>query len=272
MKLKAYKVEPENAESDFDSLMWDEGRRFSIVSDDSGYSRAPDDGWKFWTEARPKFWTDNFFAVWAALENYNKYREELTGGEDVYYYSGYNVFTPFRETAENEAADREVLELLRRQFGEAVDANVEAILSLLRENADETVLIPFGSHRRRKNWRDYAAELLTILCGEPYEVCDIRGCCQGDFAEVVMPTAEKGDLREEIEARYFNTGDGWNIEDESGEIVSYCYTWKWNKEEEQIREYMRGHYGEGVEVELYDIEEYEPRKPIYRKRGEEVAA
>ena len=61
-------------------------------------------------------------------------------------------------------------------------------------------------------------------------------------------------------------------EDESGENVSYCYTWKWDKEEAQISEYMRGHYGEGVEVELYDIEGYEPRKPIYHKRGEEVAA
>lgn len=99
MKLKEYKVEPENAESDFESLMRDEGRRFSVVSDDGGCSRAPDDGWKYWTGAKPKYWTDDFFAVWAALENYN-YRKEATGGEDVYYFSGYNVFEPFNETAE----------------------------------------------------------------------------------------------------------------------------------------------------------------------------
>lgn len=273
MKLKAYKVEPENAESNFEEtfLMMDEGRRFSVVSDDGAYSRAPEDGWAYWTQKKPEYWTDDLYTVWAALENYHAYCKEATGGADVYFYGGNNHYEPLNETAENEAADKEVLELLRRHFdAAAVDKNAAAVISILREHAGEEVLIPCGSYRRRKNWRDYAAELLTLLCGEPYEVCDIRGCSQGECAEVIMPAAEM-DASEEIEARYFNTGDGWNIENESGDVEGYCYTWKWDKEEEQIREYVRDYFGDGAEVEIYDIEGYEPRRPIYRKRGEVAA-
>lgn len=76
---------------------------------------------------------------------------------------------------------------------------------------------------------------LELMTGHEWESATIRGCCQGDWQDVLYRT----DLwsRESLdcfEAEYFNTGTEWMIHDEDTEPESaeditgysmYCYGW-----------------------------------------------
>lgn len=73
------------------------------------------------------------------------------------------------------------------------------------------------------------AELLSIVNGKEYTACGIYGCCQGDYAEVIMPKSEYSrEYIDEIECYYFNLGtevmihDGDNEPETAGEIDGYC--------------------------------------------------
>lgn len=78
---------------------------------------------------------------------------------------------------------------------------------------------------------DAACRLLTLWTGKKHVWRSIRGCSQGDYAEIYFPScgsAEKDDkYRNEIEAYYFNLGaeveihDGENEPNEADEINGY---------------------------------------------------
>lgn len=70
--------------------------------------------------------------------------------------------------------------------------------------------------------------------GIEYTAAEIRGCCQGDWQNIVYPAAWGRDWLEEFEAEYFNTGSEWIIDDtgdavtDPGDIVgwsTYCHSW-----------------------------------------------
>ena len=238
MKLKAYKVEPENVESDFFWYEEDNGRAWGVVS--HGYG-----GYKSLAVS-----SGMIEAAWLAAD-YLPYDDSRMG--DFLYGYFKSVYFQAAEFVRLTGANWR-----QPKWREAVRAVKEVVK---RERA--------GDYTREAA----TAAILTCASGTTWAAREICGVGQNDWAMLIYPRCDLSEEAvEEIEARYFNTGDGWNIEDESGENVGYCYTWKWDAEEAQIREYMRGRYGEDVEVELYDIEGYEPRKPIYRKRGEEEAA
>lgn len=110
-----------------------------------------------------------------------------------------------------------------------------------------------------------AVELLSAVSGIKYTMCDIRGCCQGDYAQLIIPSDEcTNEAKDEIEARYFNTGTEWIIENERGECDAHAYTWAWRDEgrEKQIREQCD--ISDAEELEIYEFDGWECT-PKYKK-------
>ena len=55
--------------------------------------------------------------------------------------------------------------------------------------------------------------VLKIVRGEEYEHAEIRGCCQGDWQNIIYPASYGDTFRDAFEAEYFNTGKEWIIHD-----------------------------------------------------------
>ena len=85
---------------------------------------------------------------------------------------------------------------------------------------------------------ELAAAILTCATGNAWGVATIRGCCQGDYAQVIYDETDRGIEIDEIEARFFGGGTEWEITNEAGEYEGMVYTWKWrsNEREAQIRQ------------------------------------
>ena len=76
--------------------------------------------------------------------------------------------------------------------------------------------------------------VLELVRCEKYEHATIRGCCQGDWQEIIYPASYGNNFRNDFETEYFNTGTEWIIHDddtepeEPGDIdgyAIYCYTY-----------------------------------------------
>ncbi|MGN0629530.1 MAG: hypothetical protein ACI4IW_07890 [Oscillospiraceae bacterium] len=80
---------------------------------------------------------------------------------------------------------------------------------------------------------------LELMTGKKHDCTTIRGCCQGEWQDIIFPADEYSDNAIEIlETEYFNTGSEWIIHDESSdpetpEEISgysvYCYGWNADK-------------------------------------------
>ena len=75
---------------------------------------------------------------------------------------------------------------------------------------------------------------LEMVRGEKYKHATIRGCCQGDWQEIIYPASYGDTFRDTFEAEYFNTGTEWIIHDDDTEPEEpddidgyslYCYTY-----------------------------------------------
>lgn len=127
------------------------------------------------------------------------------------------------------------------------------------------LLPPWDTHRgytraERKQWADiciryYEAksyeengilcEALELISGEAWKEGTIRGCCQGDWQEIIYPAIYGREWLECFEMEYFNTGSQWIIHDETDapdgpEDISgysiYCYGWNNEKIRLEIAE------------------------------------
>lgn len=81
---------------------------------------------------------------------------------------------------------------------------------------------------------DILCDALELISGEMWEYSTIRGCCQGDWQEVIYPALYGHRWLKYFEMEYFNTGSEWIIHDEDAapetpEDISgysiYCYGW-----------------------------------------------
>lgn len=101
--------------------------------------------------------------------------------------------------------------------------------------------------------------VLELVRGEKYKYATIRGCCQGDWQNIIYPASYGDTFRDTIETEYFNTGTEWIIHDSDSEpeapedidgYAIYCYTYDPRAE---IAEYT----GTDPEnVTLYEFDEY----------------
>lgn len=73
----------------------------------------------------------------------------------------------------------------------------------------------------------YAAAL-SLITGQEWDCCTLRGCCQGDWQNCIYRVdLWDGPALERLEAEYFNTGTEWTFEEETegGCCSVYCYEW-----------------------------------------------
>ena len=83
---------------------------------------------------------------------------------------------------------------------------------------------------RTSDENDILCRVLQLITGKEWTAGTIRGCCQGDWQEIIYP-AEYGRVwLEEFETEYFNTGDEWRINEgrPDGSDNYYFYSHGWN--------------------------------------------
>lgn len=100
-------------------------------------------------------------------------------------------------------------------------------------------------------------DALELITGIKFEAGTIRGCCQGDWQEIIYPAEYGPEWLESFETEYFNTGSEWIVHDEntdpdSPEDISgfsvYCHGWRMEDIKLEIAEAAGD---PGAEVILY---------------------
>lgn len=111
--------------------------------------------------------------------------------------------------------------------------------------------------------------VLSIMTGRVWDWREIRGCCQGDWREIVFPVDQYDDDDiKRLESEYFNTGTEWIIHDSNDEPKSaedidgysvYCHRWGLDSIRQEIAEHA-GCTPEDVEMYKYSgshcVDEY----------------
>ena len=68
--------------------------------------------------------------------------------------------------------------------------------------------------------------VLELITGQKYEYATIRGCCQGDWQEIIYPAAYGREWLQCFEMEYFNTGTEWSVNVDGCNVSVYTYSWK----------------------------------------------
>lgn len=77
---------------------------------------------------------------------------------------------------------------------------------------------------------DALCAALELITGQEYDAATIRGCCQGDWQEIIYPAAYGREWLQDFETEYFNTGAEWRISENDPESDDnfYMYTHAWS--------------------------------------------
>lgn len=70
---------------------------------------------------------------------------------------------------------------------------------------------------------------LELVTGRAWWYATIRGCCQGDWQNVIYPAEYGREWLQEFETEYFNTGDEWTVDVDG--CVEYVYTHAWRDDD-----------------------------------------
>ena len=111
---------------------------------------------------------------------------------------------------------------------------------------------------------DAITTALELITGDEYDAATIRGCCQGDWNNIIYPAEYGREWLENFEIEYFNTGDEWQINEgiPDSDDGYYFYSHSWN--EDGIRAEIAAAAGVDPEdVMLYIFTGY-TRTPEYR--------
>ena len=111
---------------------------------------------------------------------------------------------------------------------------------------------------------DAITTALELITGDEYAAGEIRGCCQGDWNNIIYPAEYGREWLENFEIEYFNTGDEWQINEgiPDSDDNYYFYSHAWN--EDGIRAEIAAAAGvEPDDVILYIFTGY-TRTPEYR--------
>lgn len=111
---------------------------------------------------------------------------------------------------------------------------------------------------------DAITTALELITGDEYAAGEIRGCCQGDWNNIIYPAEYGREWLEHFEIEYFNTGDEWQINEgiPDSDDNYYFYSHAWN--EDGIRAEIAAAAGvEPDDVILYIFTGY-TRTPEYR--------
>lgn len=77
---------------------------------------------------------------------------------------------------------------------------------------------------------DAITAALKLITGDDYNAATIRGCCQGDWNNIIYPAEYGREWLKNFEIEYFNTGAEWRIyeNDPGSDDYYYFYTHAWN--------------------------------------------
>lgn len=134
--------------------------------------------------------------------------DDLSSGAPAYYNSwidALNGHTPRDDGREYTRAERLQFAALAEEYAETGTRDESAVL----------------------------CDVLELIAGQKYEHATIRGCCQGDWNNVIYP-AEYGDAwLYNFETEYFNTGAEWRIceNDPESDECYYFYTHEWRDDD-----------------------------------------
>ena len=71
-------------------------------------------------------------------------------------------------------------------------------------------------------------DVLELITGKKYDYTTIRGCCQGDWQEIIYPAEYGRDWLQDFETEYFNTGSEWiagMTDDDMDTFTVYAHAW-----------------------------------------------
>lgn len=101
-------------------------------------------------------------------------------------------------------------------------------------------------------------DVLELITGQKYKNTTIRGCCQGDWQDIIYPAEYGRDWLECFETEYFNTGAEWIIDEDWS-----VYTHVWSSD--GIREEIANAAGvDPADVVLLEFTGWS-RSPEYRE-------
>lgn len=80
---------------------------------------------------------------------------------------------------------------------------------------------------------DILCAVLELITGRAWEYGTLRGCCQGDWQEIIYPAEYGREWLKTFETEYFNTGTEW-IVDTDGYAFS-IYTTEWRDDDIRAR-------------------------------------
>lgn len=124
-----------------------------------------------------------------------------------------------------------------------------------------------------KNYTEYSnsssdenalfCDVLELITGHKYDYTTIRGCCQGDWQEIIYPTEYGREWLRDFETEYFNTGAEWIVSEETpdSDITWTFYSHAWSND--GIRAEIAAEAGvEPGDVVLYEFTGWS-RSPEY---------
>lgn len=78
-----------------------------------------------------------------------------------------------------------------------------------------------------KSWEENGilCEVLELITGISWDHGTIRGCCQGDWQEIIFPADHGREWLNYFETEYFNTGTEWIIDSDGDSISIYAHAW-----------------------------------------------
>lgn len=97
--------------------------------------------------------------------------------------------------------------------------------------------------RLAKNYTEYSnssddeneilCDVLELITGRAWEYSTLRGCCQGDWQEIIYPAEYGREWLRNFETEYFNTGAEWRISENDPESDDnyYIYTHAWRDDD-----------------------------------------
>lgn len=104
---------------------------------------------------------------------------------------------------------------------------------------------------------DAITAALELITGDEYDAATIRGCCQGDWNNIIYPAKYGAEWLQNFEIEYFNTGAEWHINEGSPDSDSeyYFYTHAWN-DDGQRAEIAAAAGADPADVVLYAFDGY----------------
>ena len=72
---------------------------------------------------------------------------------------------------------------------------------------------------------DVLCKVLELITGKTWDNGTIRGCCQGDWQEIIFPAEYGREWLKDFETEYFNTGSEWIVDPDGENVSVYAHSW-----------------------------------------------